>query len=39
MRGMTLENATFIDCTFYKCRFNDRILQAANIVNCSFTDK
>ncbi|RAI89751.1 pentapeptide repeat protein [Paenibacillus pabuli] len=39
MRGMTLENATFIDCTFYKCRFSDRVLQAANIVNCSFTGK
>ncbi|MFX0562035.1 pentapeptide repeat-containing protein [Bacillus pumilus] len=31
MRGMTLENAMFIDCTFYQCRFNDRVLQAANI--------
>ncbi|WP_448011893.1 hypothetical protein [Bacillus altitudinis] len=23
---MTLENATFIDCTFSNCRFNDRVL-------------
>ncbi|MDG3043621.1 pentapeptide repeat-containing protein [Bacillus sp. B6(2022)] len=36
---MTLENATFIDCTFSNCRFNDRVLQAANIVNCTFAGK
>lgn len=29
----------FIDCTFSKCRFNDRVLQAANIVNCTFAGK
>ncbi|WP_240667859.1 hypothetical protein [Bacillus pumilus] len=27
---MTLENAMFIDCTFYQCRFNDCVLQTAN---------
>ena len=29
----------FIDCTFSNCRFNDRVLQAANIVNCTFAGK
>ncbi|WP_322906294.1 pentapeptide repeat-containing protein [Paenibacillus sp. SGZ-1009] len=39
MRGMTLEHATFIDCTFNKCTFSDRILKASRIVNCCFVGK
>ncbi len=39
MRGMTLENATFIRCQFKKCKLNNRILKEARIVDCCFVGK